>query len=158
MTPRRVLLVVAVAAFVGWLGWLGVAVYQARWADPNPVVSRAQLTAATHILVADVDIAPDGYPTGEVRVTKVLRGAGIEAGDLVEVLNLKAALPPGEEHFPGPGVYLIPVVREADRGPFVVAGVPRSPGYDPVSARVTPAVYRWNADTEAQLRGLGVVP
>jgi hypothetical protein len=154
MSGRRLLLLLAAAAYLGWLGWLAVAVYDGRSA-PTPVVSRAQLTAATHLLVADVEVGPEGYPAGAVKVTKVLRGEGLTPGAQVEVLGLGSALPPGAEKFPGAGAYLIPAV--GDGRSFRVAGMPRSPGYEPLPL-ARPTIYRWDADTEAQLRGLGLIP
>jgi hypothetical protein len=73
---------------------------------------------------------------------------------MVEVLNLPAAKPPGTaDLFPGAGRYLLPLV--GDGKTFRVAGLPRSPGYEPTTP-VRPPVYKWDADTQAQLRGLGI--
>lgn len=156
MSRGRILLAVAVAAYVGWLSWLGYAVYVARWTDKSPVVSRAQLIAATHLVVAEVTVEADGLPAPGVKVAEVLRGDGLAAGATVEVLNLPAAKPPGTaDLFPGPGKYLLPLV--GDGKTYRVAGLPRSPGYEPTTP-VRPAVYKWDADTQAQLRGLGVMP
>jgi hypothetical protein len=158
MSRARLLLVLALAAFVGWLGWLGYAVYAARYApDKSAVLSRAQLTAATHLIVAEVTVAEDGLPAPAAKVVEVLKGNGVAPGAEVEVLNLPAAKPPGPGGFPGPGVYLLPVVREGQTGPFRVAGLPRSPGYEPAPVE-RPPIYRWVDATRAQLRGLGVVP
>ncbi|HET6575396.1 MAG TPA: hypothetical protein VFG68_17465 [Fimbriiglobus sp.] len=158
MTRGRLLLLLALAAFLGWLGWLGYAVYAARYAPGRSVVlSRAQLTAATHLLVADVTVAEDGLPAPAVKVVEVLKGDGVAPGAEVEVRNLPSAKPPGAGGFPGPGRYLLPLVREGQTGPFRVAGMPRSPGYEPAPVD-RPPIYRWIDDTRAQLRGLGVVP
>ena len=156
MTRARLLFVLALVAFLGWLGWLGYAVYAARYAPDKPVVlSRAQLTAATHLIVADVTVAGDGLPAPIARVVEVVKGDGVAAGTEVEVLNLPSAKPPGTGGFPGAGRYLLPVV--GDGKTFRVAGLPRSPGYEPTPIE-RPPVYLWNDDTQAQLRGLGVVP
>ena len=146
MTRARLLFLLALAAFLGWLGWLGYAVYAARYApDKVAVLSRAQLTAATHLIVADVTVADDGLPAPTARVAEV------------EVLNLPSAKPPGSGGFPGAGRYLLPVVREGQTGPFRVAGMPRSPGYEPTAAE-RPPIYQWTDGTRAQLRGLGIAP
>ena len=156
MSRARVLLVLALAAFLGWLGWLGYAVYAARYApDPPVVLSRAQLTAATHLIVAEVALAPDGLPAPMAKVVEVVKGNGAAAGDTVEVLNLPAAKPPGPGAFPGPGTYLLPVV--GDGKTFRVAGLPRSPGFEPTAVE-RPPIYAWDDDTRAQLRGLGLLP
>ena len=156
MTRARFFFVVALAAFLGWLGWLGYAVYVARYApDKSAVLSRAQLTAATHLIVADVTVAADGLPSPTAKVVEVLKGNAVAPGAEVEVLNLPSAKPPGPGGFPGPGLYLLPVV--ADGKTFRVAGLPRSPGYEPVPVE-RPPIYLWTDDTRAQLRGLGVVP
>lgn len=152
MSRSRILLIAATVAFLAWLGWLAVAVAQK---GKSPVISRAQLTAATHLLVVEVSVGDDGLPKSEAKVTRVLRGEGLPAGTTIEIANLPSALPPGASGFPGPGEYLIPVV--ADVATVRVAGLPRSPGYEPTTP-VRPAVYVWNAATEAQLRGLHVVP
>ncbi|MFO0848881.1 MAG: hypothetical protein U0871_10050 [Gemmataceae bacterium] len=155
MSFGRLLLAAATAAYLGWLGWLGYAVYVARWTDKPPVVSRAQLVAATHLVVADVTAGPDGLPAPAAAVAEVLRGDGLSPGASVEVLNLPAAVPPGAGVFPGSGKYLLPLV--GDGKTFRVAGLPRSPGYEPASP-TRPAIYRWDAGTQAQLRSLGLVP
>lgn len=155
MSVGRLLLIAATAAYLGWLGWLGYAVYVARWTDKPPVVSRAQLVAATHLVVADVAAGPDGLPAAVVTVGEVIRGSGLSPGESIHVLNLPAAVPPGVGAILEPGKYLLPLV--GDGKTFRVAGLPRSPGYEP-AAPVRPAIYRWDAGTQAQLRTLGLVP
>jgi hypothetical protein len=156
MTRARLFYIVALAAFLGWLGWLGYAVYAARYAPEKPVVlSRAQLTAATHLIVADVTVAEDGLPAPVAKVVEVVKGNGVAPGADVEVLNLPSAKPPGAGGFPGPGRYLLPAV--GDGKTFRVAGLPRSPGFEPTPVE-RPPIYLWNDGTRAQLRGLGVVP
>lgn len=154
MTRARILLLLTLAAFLGWLGWLGYAVYAARYApDKSAVLSRAQLTAATHLIVADVTVAGDGLPAPVAKVVEVVKGDGAAVGAEVEVLNLPAAKPPGPGGFPGPGRYLLPVV--GDGKTFRVAGLPRSPGYEPTPIE-RPPIYLWNEGAKAQLRGLGI--
>lgn len=156
MTAARVRLIAAAVLFAGWLGWLGAAVYQARYAPKPPVVvSRAQLTAATHLVVADVAAGEEGLPGAGVKVVQVLRGDGLQAGSAVEVMNLPTAKPPGPAPFPGPGTYLLPLV--GDGKTFRVAGLPRSPGYE-ATTEERPPIYPWDDDTRAQLRRLGLMP
>jgi hypothetical protein len=155
MTRARAFLLVTAVLFVAWLAWLGYAVYIARFSpDPPVVVSRAQLTAATHLVVADVAIDSQGYPAPGPRVVEVLKGDGPAVGSAITVHRLGSAKPPGPGPFPGPGQYLLPLV--GDGSTFSIAGLPRSPGYEPGSVE-RPAVYRWTEDTRAQLRGLGLV-
>ena len=154
MTRARALLALAAVLFLGWLVWLGVAVYQARWApDTTPVVSRAQLTAATHLFVADVTIGDDGLPQNTAQVVEVIRGDGVTAGQIVTVRNLHNARPPGAKEFRS-GPYLLAVVGEG--GNFAVAGLPRSPGYEATAPSVL-VIYPWSDGMRAQLRGLGIV-
>jgi hypothetical protein len=155
MTRARIRLIVAAALFLGWVAWLGYAVLQK---GRTVVVSRAQLTAATHLLVAEVALGPDGLPASRVKIVQVVRGDGAKAGDEAEVLNLPAALPPGDREFPGPGPYLLAVV--GDGKTYTIAPLPPSPGYDAgtYSSKSRPPVYRWTDDTRLQLKGLGVVP
>jgi len=152
MSRPRILLIVAAVAFLAWLSWLAVAVAQK---GKSPVISRGQLTAATHLLVLEVRVGEDGLPKAEATVARVLKGEGFPAGTSVEIANLPSALPPGAAGFPGPGEYLVPVV--ADGAGVRIAGLPRSPGYES-SSGIRPSVYVWNAATEAQLRGLGAMP
>src|SRR5205085_9785583 len=70
MTLARVRLVVAAAPFVGWLAWLGYAVSRKGTVQ---IVSRAQLTAATYLVVAEVATGEDGQPLPKARVIEVLR-------------------------------------------------------------------------------------
>ena len=155
MRPRRLWLAVTLAVYVGWLGWLGYAVWGARWAaDRTPVVSRAQLAGATHLLVCDLSTDPEGLPVVAAMVAEVVRGDGVKAGGTVEVWDLYKAQPPGADGTPA-GRYLLPLVPED--GGFKVAGLPRSPGYEPAQG-VRPVIYRWTPGMEVQLRALGVRP
>ncbi len=150
MTGVRLRFAAAVALFLGWLGWLGVAVLEK---GKHPVVSRSQLTAATHVVVAEVTVGPDGLPAPTAKVVETLSGPALPAETVIEVLNLPSALPPGAGQFPGPGRYLVPVVND---GPtYRVAGLPSSPGYD-AATPARPAVYVWDEATRAQLVGLGI--
>ncbi len=154
MTRARIQLIVAAALFAGWVSWLGYTVSQK---GRTAVLSRAQLTAATHLLVADVTLTPEGLPSTTVKVVQVLRGGGTPGSD-VEVLNLPSTLPPGEKEFPGSGTYLLAVV--GDGKSYTLAGLPSSPGYDAAAygTKGRPPVYPWTDDTRLQLKGLGLVP
>ena len=149
MTAYRVRFAVILLVFLGWLGWLAAGV-----ADKGrvPLVSRAQLTGATHVVVAEVAVGPDGLPATTATVVETVTGPPLPAGGVVEVLNLASALPPGAGQFPGAGRYLLCLTGT---GPYRVAGLPRSPGYDPADPP-RPMVYAWDAGTRAQLKALGL--
>lgn len=156
MSFARLRLGVALAAFVGWLAWLAVAV---SYKGTVQVVSRAQLLAATHVVVAEVTTADDGRPDAEVTITEVLRApADDKPAGKVRVSGLPKAATPlpvaGDSRTPPAGTYLLPLVRAGDG--YAVAGLPASPGLD---ARTPdrPVVYPWTDDVKAQLRAQGVI-
>jgi hypothetical protein len=153
MTFARVRFAVALAVFVGWLAYLGYAVWCNTFHKPE-LVSRAQLTEAVVLVVADVKVDDEGKPSSEVTVSALLSRGGPKPGDAVQVARLPAAQPPGQP-FPGPGQYLLPLVPDgAEPNRFKVAGLPRSPGY-PAIDPVRPVIYPWNEAVQAQLRKLG---
>jgi len=157
MTLARVRLVVAAVLFVGWLAWLGYAVSRKGTVQ---IVSRAQLTAATHLVVAEVAAGEDGQPLPRVRVVEVLQAPDGDrpAGEL-DVEKLPAAATPlpvaGESRTPPPGEYLLPLVK-TDAGRFRIAGLPASPGYAATNFD-RPRIYPWTPDVQAQLRKMGVL-
>ncbi|HEY2786306.1 MAG TPA: hypothetical protein VGJ05_15170 [Fimbriiglobus sp.] len=148
---RRLLLLAAAAAFLGWIGWLAYAVYKA---GTVPIVSRAQLTAATNLLVVDLTLNGD-QPAAKTKVLEILSGDGVKVGDEIEIENLPGALIPGDKPLPGPGAYLVPVVKVGEKR-FRVAGLPRSPGYD-AAVPGTPNIYPWVDNVKIQLRTLGLL-
>ena len=145
MTAARLRFAVALLLFLGWLGWLALAVAK----KGDPVLSRAQLLSATHLVYAEVTLGEDGMPAPTARVVEALRGAGL--GLTVEVANLPSALPAGAKTFPGPGTYLLPLV--GDGKGYRVAGLPRSPGYEPAEPS-RPVIYAATEATRAQVRKL----
>lgn len=151
MSGARLRFVIAAALFVAWLAWLGYAVSQR---NNTPVLSRAQLTASTHLLVVEVSVGQDGLPTSTVKILEVLRGENVDTTQPAEVLNLPAAMPPDANGFPGAGSYLLPVI--GDGRTFRVAGLPRSPGYESATP-ARPTIYHWNDHTRAQLKGLDLI-
>ena len=151
MKAARLRLILASIAFLAWLAWLAMAVAQKGKPD---ILSRAQLTEATTIVVAEVTADPAGLPIANVKVAKMLKGTVPAVGETIRVDKLTSAAVPGKG-FPGAGTYLIPVVEKD--GQFIIAGLPRSPGYE-VSAPERPAIYPWNDDTQKQLKKLGIEP
>ncbi len=142
MIVARARFAVALIAFVAWLGWLAVAVAK----KGDPVLSRAQLLNATHLVYAEVTVGDDGLPRATATVVEVVRGTAL-AGE-IGVLNLPAALPAGAKSFPGPGVYLLPL--GGDGKTFRVVGLPRSPGYEAADP-VRPVIYPATDATRVQL-------
>ena len=147
MNGGRGLIIVLAALFFGWLSWLSLAVWQK---DQTQVLSRAQLAAATHIVVADITTDSEGNPA-QVAVTQVIKGPPVTGQ--IDVMNLSGATPPGLSPFPGNGPYLLALV--GDGKTFRIAGLPRSPGIEPQS-QVRPTIYRWDGPTMKQLEGLGL--
>jgi len=145
MTVARARFAIALIAFVAWLGWLAVAVAK----KGDPVLSRAQLLNATHLVYAEVTVGDDGLPNPTATVVEVARGGPL-SGEIA-VLNLPKALPAGAKSFPGPGVYLLPL--GGDGKTFRVVGLPRSPGYEPADP-VRPVIYPATDATRAQLTRL----
>jgi len=148
MTFARIRLAVAALAFVGWLGWLALAV---RQKDAPDKVSRAQLTAAETILVADVAAGSDGLPLPKVVVVRSISGTGPKVGEEITVANLPSAVVPGKG-FLGAGQYLLPLTGEV--GVYRIAGLPRSPGYEEQADPTTPRIYPWTPEVQAQLESL----
>jgi len=151
MTGARIRLVLAALAFVGWLSWLAVAVAQK---DNLERVSRAQLTEAKLLVVAEVRTGPDGLPLNKVRIVQSLHPNGPIAGTEIEIANLPAAALPSKP-FPGAGTYLLPLVPEELGSRFRIAGLPRSPGYERQANPERPNIYPWSADVKTQLKTLG---
>lgn len=151
MKAARIRLILAALAFLGWLGWLAMAVAQKGKPD---IVSRAQLTEATIYVVADVAVDAEGLPIASVKVVKSLKSPLEGNPPIIDVLNIRKAAVPGKG-FPGPGLYLIPLIIKDEM--YVIAGLPRSPGYE-AAMPDRPAIYPWNEDTQKQLKKLGIEP
>jgi hypothetical protein len=152
MKAARIRLILAAVAFLAWLGWLAMAVAQKGKTD---IVSRAQLTEATMYVVADVAVDAEGLPIANVKVVKSLKAPLEGNPSAIDVLNIRKATVPGKS-FPGPGIYLIPVVTLSPTE-YLIAGLPRSPGYE-ATMPDRPAIYPWNEDTQKQLKKLGIEP
>jgi hypothetical protein len=148
MSFARIRLIVAALLFLGWLGWLGYAVSRKGTVQ---IVSRAQLTGATHWVVAELKVGADGIPLPKVAVKEVMKGDAI-TGE-IEVRNLPSSATPlpvaGESRTPPAGIYLLPLVKLSD-GVYRVAGLPRSPGYE-AQAPERPVIYPWTDDVRKQI-------
>jgi hypothetical protein len=148
MSGARIRLIVAAVLFLGWMVWLALAVADKGSVDP---VSRAQLTEATILVTAEVT-SVEGKPARKVKVVQRLSATGPADGAEIDVANLSQAVVPGKG-FPGDGVYLLPLVPRDGSG-FSLAGLPRSPGYEPANPP-HPSIYPWNEATRVQLKALG---
>jgi hypothetical protein len=143
MTFARIRFAVALLLFVGWLTWLAFAVA----GKGAPVLSRAQLLNSTHLVYGQVTVGEDGLPISQAKVTSIARGE-VAVGTTIEVLNLPAAMPAGAKTFPGTGEYLLPLIFDGKT--YRIAGLPRSPGYEPDEAS-RPVIYIANDSTRKQL-------
>lgn len=150
MTWPRMRLAIAVAAFVAWIGWLAVAVFSN---GKVPVVSRAQLTAATCLVVADLALDDQALPKGTITVAAVVSGEGAKVDEQLTVGNLPKSIAAGRYATPLPGPHLIPLAKAAD-GTWKIAGLPPSPGYS-LADPDRPLVYPWNDEVKRQMRALG---
>jgi len=151
---KRLVLVVTAAAFLAWLVWLA---YTVSRAGTVPIVSRAQLTAATDLIVAEVTLAPDGPPQKKVKVVRVVSGDHAKPGTEIEIDNIRSAkVQKGKDRVnPEEGQeYFIPVVFAGGR--YRVAGLPDSPGYKD-QANPFPVIYPWVEEVMVQLRTLGIL-
>ena len=147
MTGARIRFALALTLFLAWLGWLAVAYFEK---GKHPVLSRSQLLAATHLVVADIAPGADGLPQ-TLTAVETIKGEPVTG--TVDVRNLPSALTPGAEAFAGPGRYLVPLV--SDGRVYRIADPAPSPGY-PQQAAARPRIYTWDEATRKQLAALGV--
>jgi hypothetical protein len=143
MTQRRVFLIVAAVVFAGWLSWLG---YLAAYKTNPVVVSRSQMMASTHFVLAEVKVDPEtGLPQKEVAVKKDLRPAGVALSGTIRVENIKLGRVGGAKDFREPGLYLLPLTA-AGKDVYTLTVQPRSPGQEVIDYdRVRPWAYLWDA-------------
>ncbi len=155
MTFARLKLVAAALALAAWLAWLGYAVAHKGTVQ---IVSPAQLTDATHVVVLALTANESGDVRTVATVVRVLRGPEHDpiAGE-IDVDRLDKAvtpLPVNGSRRVAAGEHLVPLVKT----PFGyrIAGLPRSPGFEGATLEF-PVVYPWTDDVKAQLRTLGVL-
>jgi len=143
MTGAKVRLAVAGLLFFGWLVYLGYLVLT----KTNPVVvSRSQVMAATHFVLADVTVDPStGHPNRTVTVVRDLRPVGTPITGTITVMNIKDARIAGAGDFTAGGPFLLPLTPLASaKDTYELTPPPRSPGGDP-TLRPRPWAYRWDA-------------
>ncbi|MCZ2342448.1 MAG: hypothetical protein LC104_11720 [Bacteroidales bacterium] len=156
MMLARIRLLLCSLAFVTWIAWLGYAVTQR---GSVPVLSRAQLLAASDLVVANVSTEAGDIPKKDVQILHTLRGS-LPAGTTITVVNLPGARIPAEIHtgfhnFPA-GEYFLPLERLGDHL-YRVAGYPRSPGLEPANPE-RPTVYPWTTMIQSQLQAITELP
>ena len=143
MRRDRIGLVVTGTLLVGWLAWLG---YLAATKTNPVVVSRSQVMASTHFVLAEVRVDPaTGLPEREVHVVKDLRPAGDPLTGPIRVTNLKdARVAGGDGRFTDPGPYLLMLTRAPNNDQFVLTPPPLAPGHEGL-VRPRPWAYVWAA-------------
>jgi hypothetical protein len=141
MKPGHIRLLLAGALLVAWLGWLG---YLAATKTDPVVVSRSQVMAANHFVLADVTRNTDGQPNKQVTVVQDLRPVGqpIPGGATITVQNIKdARIAGGKDAFQDPGPYLLPLTAVSD-GVYILTPPPKAPGANQL---LRPWAYLWSA-------------
>jgi hypothetical protein len=151
MKPAKIRLLVATLLLVGWLSWLG---YLA-WTKTNPVVlSRSQIMASTHFVLAEVSIDREtGHPEPTVKLKEDLRPVGEPLPAQIRVRNIKEGRLAGKpDRFEEKATYLL-MLTQSD-GVYELTPPPRAPGHEnPMRPR--PWVYRWeDAGVKEQFESL----
>ena len=142
-------LALAAVLFVAWLGWLGYLVVTAA----HPIVlSRPQF------LMSDLDViarlnGDAEHPESLVRVDSTFwsRSPTLKVdGQEIRIDNLSHV---DKDHgWQGPGLYILPLVNKGSD--YLVASLPRSPGFEPVLRDATPRIYLRNVQTLNQLEAI----
>jgi len=138
MSGRTLRLIILGGLFVGWVGWLGWQTRDAR----GVTISRSQIAVATELVLADVEVGPDGLPQKQVRNVEPLGpGERLETLDLTNLANAQG--------FRGSGRYLLPLNKFGEIR--IVSMPPRSPG---VEREYRPLIYPWSDRVQRQLEQL----
>jgi hypothetical protein len=142
MSRPRIVMFVSGALFVGWLCWLG---YLAATKTNPIVVSRSQVMASTHFVIATVTVdQQSGQPDREVTVVDDLRPLGGSLkGQKIRVENIKSGRIAGGKAFDDKTQYLLPLSTTASG--YVLTPQPRSPGQEVMGEGVRPWAYVWDA-------------
>jgi hypothetical protein len=172
-SARKPLLIVTSLLLLGWFAWLSIT---ALTKSREPIVSRAQASAARVPVVAEVTTEPaerevkmlrggvQGHnvlllksqadkPAFVVTVKEKLVPNGPDVGTKIGVTNL-----PVSSGYEGPGDYLL--LLDADdsaildgQPAYFLQGQQRSPGADLESVGA-PMIYKWGPDVRAQVKRL----
>ena len=96
-------------------------------------------------------LGSDGIPLTKVTVKESRFGEKLTGA--IEIKNLGSSATPlpvtGVSRTPPAGEYLLPLLKLRD-GVFVIAGLPRSPGYEAQTPE-RPVIYPWNDDVKKQI-------
>jgi len=156
MSFARIRLFIAVVLFFGWLAWLGFAVSQKGTVQ---IVSSAQLTAATHVVVGTVTLDASGRADPKVQVREILRSPDADKTEgtitIERVDKCVTPLPVNGSRDLAAGDYLFLLVKDGTT--FRVAGLPRSPGIEATTPE-RPIAYPWTDGVKAQLRKWKLLP
>jgi len=142
MRRSRIFLLVSGTLFVGWLCWLG---YLAATKTNPVVVSRSQVMASTHFVLATITVDPQtGQPDRDVIVVEDLRPVGESLnGKKIRVENIKNGRVGGGKEFRQNTQYLFPLSTTTSG--YVLTPQPRSPGQEIILESVRPWAYVWDA-------------
>jgi len=142
MRRSRIFLFVSGGLFVAWLCWLG---YLAATKTNPVIVSRSQVIASTHFVLATVTIDPQtGQPDRDVSVVDDLRPSGESLkGKKIRVENIKNGRIGGGKEFRPDIEYLMPLSPTPSG--FILTPQPRSPGQEYIGEGVRPWAYVWDA-------------
>ncbi len=151
MSPK-VRVIVAGGLFFLWLGWIG---YLAATKANPVVVSRAQLMAAEHYILAEVAVDPATKKPSKVqRVRDDLKSRGPALSGDINIYNLTEARIAGQkdaEFLPGT-VYLLPVTKVSDET-YELTPPPKAPGNEGIT-RGRPWAYPWTPTVQRQFEQL----
>jgi hypothetical protein len=151
MKAARWRLGLAAAGFLAWIGWLA---YLAATTTHPLVLSRPQFLQADYYVIADVNESQD-RPDSHVQVADIYPGHK-KPGKTPKHIVVENLPEMGEENgWDGPGRYILPLVKSSATRPdvFVVARIPRSPGYPSRlgDSHSRERIYPENPETRGQL-------
>jgi hypothetical protein len=134
----RTLFILVLLLFALWVGFLGV--LAVKTADPI-ILSRPQILVSTLDVIAEVsETSGKASPRIQIQEVHWPKQAERLVGQEIEVANLPAA-----SGWRGAGRYIVPLVQQD--GVYLVASVPRSPGF----VGLPPRIYPLTEATRAQL-------
>jgi hypothetical protein len=136
-------LIVPTALFVAWLCYLA---YLAATQTNPVVVSRSQMMASTHFVVARVQVDPQtGVPNRDVTIVEDLRPAGVALVGEIKIENIRAGRIGGGKEFREDVAYFLPLTATGN-GTYALTVQPRSPGQEAINYdSVRPWAYVWDA-------------
>jgi hypothetical protein len=144
MSKAKIRFVVTAGVFAAWMGYL---CYLALIRPTPTVLSRAQFTGVSVIVVADVRFE-DGKPIKKIQIRETLKGEKLPAE--AEISNWDRAILSNNKPFTESGPYLLALEPSGD-GFRLAYGAP-SPGYE--RPPMVSVVYPWRDETEKQIRAL----